>query len=515
MQPTSNARWDLRQSFPLPDPVGSFVDGQWVVQTGAHTFDVEDPADVTTLATVAEADTALVDRAVRSADAAYRTVWRRTSPVERGRILTAMAATIRLHSTDLARLETLDTGKPLSQSRSDVETSARYLEYYAGAADKVRGHTLPQPLGSFVYTVREPYGVVAHVTPWNSPLSQMCRGVAPSLAVGNSVVVKPSEVTPLSSLVAARLFIDAGLPAGVCNVIPGRGPVTGAALVSHPLVRHISFTGSVSTGSTILHAAAESIVPCNLELGGKSPTIILKDADIGAAARAGAMAVVRNSGQSCFATTRLIVHSSIHDEFVERVIAEVTQLSIGHGLDDPDLGPLASSEQLGKVRAYLDSAREEGATVTVGGASHPALPGHFLTPVVLDGVTSDMRVAREEIFGPVQSILTFDTEEEAVSIANDSEYGLAAGIFTRDLSAAHRIAAQLEAGQIQVNAHPAGGVDTPFGGYKKSGLGREKGIEALAYYTQLKTVIMSLESREVNAQAAAPVPRTPAADAGP
>ena len=493
MQQKYNARWKPRTAIELPDPIGAFIDGDWVVDAGSDRFVVEDPADLTDLAVVGEADPALVDRAVESADAAYRTIWRHTPPRARGQILIAMAATIRLHANDLARLETLDTGKPLSQARSDVETSARYLDYYAGMADKVRGHTLPQPRGAFAYTIREPYGVIAHVTPWNSPLSQMCRGLAPSLAVGNTTVVKPSEVTPLSSLLAARLFLESGLPPGVCNVVPGRGTVTGHALVSHPLVRHVSFTGSVATGSTILRTVADAIIPCNLELGGKSPTIVLADADVHAAARAGAMAVVRNSGQSCFATTRLLVHRSIHDEFVDRIAAEVAGLTIGHGLDDPHLGPLASAGQLAKAQGYVAGARQEGASVLIEGASHTSLPGHFMSPVVLDQVHNDMRIAREEVFGPVQSILTFDSEDEAVSIANDSEFGLAAGIFTRDVSAAHRLASVLEAGQIQINAYPAGGVDTPFGGYKKSGLGREKGVEAIDYYTQLKTVVMVID----------------------
>ncbi|MQA85499.1 MAG: aldehyde dehydrogenase family protein [Streptosporangiales bacterium] len=486
-------RWDPRVELGLPEPLGAVIDGEWSGTDAAETLCVRDPADLREIAVVAEGDADQVDGAVRSAEKAYRGAWRAADATTRGRILTALADTIRSHAETLARLETVDTGKPLSQARSDVETSARYFEYYAGVADKILGDTLPQPAGSFAYTVREPYGVVAHVTPWNSPLSQMCRGLAPSLAAGNTVVVKPSEVTPLSSLVAARLFAAAGLPLGVCNVVPGRGPTTGAALVAHPLVRHVSFTGSVATGREILRSAAAGIVPCNLELGGKSPTLVFPDADLDAAARAGAMAVVRNSGQSCFATTRLIVHRSIHDAFVERVRAHVGRLSVGHGLDDPDLGPLASAEQLDKVVGYLDAAREEGARVAIGGSRPGGAPaGYFLEPTVLVDVANGMRVAREEIFGPVQSVLSFDTEDEAVAMANDSDYGLAAGVFTGSLSVAHRVAARLEAGQVQVNKYPAGGVDTPFGGYKKSGIGREKGLEALLHYTQLKTVIIEL-----------------------
>jgi aldehyde dehydrogenase (NAD+) len=470
-------------------PGGLFVSGADVTAQG-ESIPVEDPASRTVIAQVAEATGDDVAQAVDSAAAAFAS-WSATSGPERGRVLWRIAEAIRTDAERLARLETLDTGKPVSQARSDVETSARYFEFYAGAADKIYGESLPGDGAYWAYTLREPYGVVAHITPWNSPLSQMCRGVAPSLAAGNTVVVKPSEVTPLSTFAAARLFIDAGLPAGVCNVVAGRGPTTGAALVSHPAVEHVGFTGSVATGRRILQMAAERIVSCNLELGGKSPTIVLPDADLDAAVQAGAMAIVRNAGQSCFATTRIVVHSSIADDYAERLASAVSRLTVGPGLDDLDLGPLASADQLAKVSAALDGAVAEGAELRIGGTPVDGLDGYFLTPAVLTGVRPDMQVAREEIFGPVQTVLTFDDLDEAVAIANDSSYGLAAGIFTRDITTAHALARRLQAGQVQINKYPLGGVDTPFGGYKQSGLGREKGLAALEHYTQLKTVIVS------------------------
>ena len=480
------------ESSGLPAELTAFVAGEFTAAAaGAPVFDVEDPATGLAVARFAETDAATVDAAVRSAHDAFL-AWRRLDPPERGRRLLAVAAALRQDADLLARLETIDSGKPLSQARADIAGSARYFEYYAGLADKLQGETIPQPAGTFAYTLREPYGVIAHVTPWNAPLTQLTRGVAPSLAAGNAVVVKPSELTPLTTLYAARLMVQAGLPAGLCNVVLGAGDPTGHQLVSHELVRHITFTGSVATGRAVGTVAAQRIIGVNLELGGKSPTIVCADADLEAAARAGALAVVRNSGQSCFATTRLIVERRVRDRFAELLAGRMGGLSLGHGLDEPDVGPLISARQFERVLSFVDSARRSGAQVVTGGERADVPGGCFVTPTLLAGVRNDMPVAREEIFGPVQSVLEFDDLDEAVDIANDTPYGLSAGIFTRDGATAHRIAARLEAGQVQINRYTGAGVEIPFGGYKNSGLGREKGVDAMQHYTQVKSVIMDI-----------------------
>lgn len=487
----SNSAPDILRAAKLPETLTAVIDGKWAERSGSDAQTVIDPGTASPVVQYERSDLALVDAAVRSADLAWP-AWAALAPVERGRIMSRCAQIIRDNSEILAQLESIDTGKPLSQARSDIAISARYLEYYGGAVDKFGGETIPQDQSTFAYTRREPYGVIAHVTPWNAPISQMMRGVAPSLAVGNSVVVKPAEVTPMTSALVSVLLVEAGLPAGVCNVVLGQGSVVGEALLRHPLVQHITFTGSVDVGKRVGEIAASRIIGCSLELGGKSPTIVCEDADLDRAAVAGALAVIRNSGQSCFATTRLVVHRSVEQELLAKITKRMEGLSIGYGLDDPDMGPLVSARQKSTVLEFVAGAESEGARVVSGGAAPDGVDGFYVTPTLLAGVENDMAIAQEEVFGPVQSVIAYDDLDDAVRIANDTPYGLSAGIFTKDVGRAHSVAARLQAGQVQVNRYAGAGVEVPFGGYKASGLGREKGMEALHHYSQLKSVIIAL-----------------------
>jgi aldehyde dehydrogenase (NAD+) len=473
----------------LTPELHAFVAGLPLAGLGP-TIEVLDPATGAVIATFADATNALVDEAVLAAqDASLQ--WRRLGGVGRAAALHRLAGLIRRDAETLSALESVDSGKPLSQARTDVETAARYFEFYAGVADKLYGEAMEQTTG-FAYTRREPFGVVGVITPWNSPVSQMSRSVAPALAAGNAVVVKPSELTPVSTLVAARLAVEAGVPVGAFNVVPGTGRTAGARLVEHPGVGFLSFTGSVETGRSIARAAGDRIIGASLELGGKSATLVLPDADLDAAAQAGVAAVVRNAGQSCFATTRIVVHRAVHDELVERMTKAFESLTVGPGLSSPDLGPLVSEAQRQRSIGFVERAVADGATIANDVSGDVPERGFFLRPHLMTGVTNDMELARQEVFGPVQSVISVEDDEEAIAVANDSDYGLAAGIFTSSLAKAHRYAHRLQAGQVQVNRYPAGGVDTPFGGYKQSGLGREKGVEALRHYQQLKTIIIDL-----------------------
>jgi len=471
-----------------------FIGGTFTAPTGGRYFDSIDPARNEKAAEIARGDARDVDAAVHAAKAAFAE-WRDARPIVRGRILFEIARRLRAEIDALARLETLENGKPMGQSRADVETAAQYFEFYAGLVNLFKGETIDLGGGYHSYTRREPYGVVAVITPWNAPINQAGRGIAPALAVGNTVVAKPSEFTSTTTLELARIALESGIPKGVLNVVTGTGPEAGAALVSHLDVRKVAFTGSVRAGREIGKIAAERIIPLTLELGGKSPDIIFADADLKAAIPGALRAMCANTGQVCSLGSRILVEDPIHETVVTGLKEGLAKIRLGPGTENVSMGPITTAAQYQKVQDYYRIAREEDASVAIGGdlPSDPKLRGgFFVAPTLYTNVRPEMRIAREEIFGPVGVVIRFKDEEEAIRIANDVDYGLVAGIWTSDLSRAHRVAARLEAGQVFVNEYFAGGVETPFGGYKMSGYGREKGIEALHHYTQLKCVTIKL-----------------------
>jgi acyl-CoA reductase-like NAD-dependent aldehyde dehydrogenase len=469
------------------------IDGQRAAAADGGTFEVCDPSTGGPLATLSKATKADVDRAVTAAQHALESkAWGGAAPAERGRILIRIAHALRDRAEELATLESRDNGKPLRQSRTDLQVAARYFEFFAGIADKIMGNTIPLGPGFLDYTVREPIGVSAQIIPWNYPIQIGARGVAPALAAGCTVVLKPAEDAPMTALRLGEIALECGLPPGVLNVLPGLGPEAGAALASHPGINQLTFTGSVEVGIAVAKMAADNVVPVVMELGGKSPNIVFADADMDATVQGVANAIFQNAGQTCSAGSRLLVQRQAHDELVARLAERAKAMRVGPGVSDPDMGPIISKKQLETIEGYVRIGKGEGAEVTVGGGrpSDPALGGgFFFQPTVLDKVSPGMRVAQEEIFGPVLAVITFDEVEEAIAIANRTQYGLVAGVWTRDINKAMTIASQVKAGQVYINTYGAGGgVELPFGGYKKSGYGREKGLDSLASYLQIKNV---------------------------
>src|SRR5271170_1768384 len=474
------------------------INGKWVDAASGKTFATYNPATGEVLSNIAEGDKEDVDRAVKAARAAFETgPWSKISPSERGQMIWRLGDLLQKHLEEFAQLESLDNGKPLKIARvADLPLAVDHFRYYAGWATKIEGNTIPMGLarqGSYhAYTAREPVGVVGQIIPWNFPLLMAAWKLGPALATGCCVVLKPAEQTPLTALRLGELIAEAGFPDGVVNIVPGYGETAGAALAAHMDVDKIAFTGSTEVGKLIVHAATGNLKKVSLELGGKSPNIVLEDADVEATIPGAASAIFFNQGQTCCAGSRLFVDKKIFDKVVDGVAQVASKIRVREGFDpDSDMGPLVSEEQFNKVCGYLESGKKEGAKAVTGGGRE-GNRGYFVQPTVLVDTTDNMKVVQEEIFGPVLTAIPFSDINEIAAKANDTVYGLAAGIWTRDIKKAHALASKLRAGTVWINCYNVFDAALPFGGYKQSGWGREMGHEVLKNYTEVKSVCCAL-----------------------
>lgn len=470
----------------------NFIGGQWTVAASGQTLPVYDPSTGEVFDELARGSAEDVDCAVAAARAALSGAWGQMTATERGRILSRMSALILARAEELAQLEARDTGKPMSQARADIQVAARYCEFYGGAADKVHGQHIPYLNDFHVVVLREPYGVTAHILPWNYPAQMFGRSVVPALAMGNAAVLKPSEDACLTPLAFAAIAQEAGLPDGALNIVTGLGEEAGAALSAHPDINLITFTGSPEVGTLVQKAAADSLIKCVLELGGKSPQIVFEDADLDRAVQFVVRAITQNGGQTCSAGSRLLVQQSIYDRFIARVAERFAQTAAGTPAMDRECGPLINRAQKERVEGFIRRARESGIQVLAQGQVADGVPagGYYVAPTLFGPVPRDHQLACDEVFGPVLSAMPFADEEDAVRLANATEFGLLAGIWTRDGGRQTRMAKKMQCGQVYLNCYGAGGgVELPFGGYKKSGHGREKGFLALEEFCIVKTVV--------------------------
>ncbi|MGM9949455.1 MAG: aldehyde dehydrogenase family protein [Lysinibacillus sp.] len=465
------------------------INGEWIF--GPADIQVVNPSTGKPLVTISNATFEQIDEAVESGNRAFESEeWRRVKPFERGQLLVELAQFIRSNAQQWAQLESQDVGKPMSQARADIEAAARYFEFYGGAADKVMGETIPIEDGLLNAVVLEPVGVTVHIVPWNYPVQITSRSVAAAIATGNAVIIKSAEDTPLSTHEIVKWLKDR-LPKGIIQHITGYGRDAGAYLSRHPGIHHITFTGSVPTGISVMQAAAQNVVPVTLELGGKSPNIVFKDADEDQALEGVMRAIVQNAGQTCSAGARLLIESSYKEAFLAKLVPLFEKITIGAGEQDLDMGPLLNETQFNKITSLLELAAKDGNILTGGKAleieGYPE--GYYVAPTIVDGLDVSHPLSMEEIFGPVLTVFTFETAAEAISMANATPYGLVAGIWTSNLNTAHYVASRVKAGQVFINNYgAAGGIQMPFGGYKKSGIGREKGLVALRNYTQMKNI---------------------------